>query len=397
MKKGETTYTEEQRTWLIEHKYMKRKELVSEFNRVFNCNRTLSGLTSFMGKKLGIVNDKFWAEHAPYTDEQNDFLRDNFNVERHELTKMFNERFGTKKTYGTISKYMTVHFGLIVPQCGYTYSDEQIAWLEQFKDSGLPYSMIAEMFNEHFNLGEDEKKNKDQICHICRERLGFKQRVVSPREFTKEELAWIKENQYGILRTELAKRFNEHFGYTGDDVNPLRVTPNQLKGLCAYHGWKCGLAGTFGDDSRSDYVPWAKGMKDKNEFFKHYEDGYREELSEFTSKRFRKYHVGDIRVDSDGQKRIIMSETVGDNDKNHISYAKYVWEQAYGKGSVGEGKRFIYLDGDKSNCSLSNLRLVDVDVAMGLIGKNDLYGYGLVTDAAIEMIKVQKAVKKLKK
>lgn len=381
MKKGETVYSEKEREWLITHKDMPRKEMVKAFNNEFGRDQTLSALSTFMGKKLGITRKDY---HLPYTSEQISFLRDNMYVPRKELTAAFNARFGCSRSVDAISRYVSSNIGKLFD--AYKYSDEELNFLSRFKDSGLTYEKLAQLFNARFNLEGDKRKNKNQICHVCKGRLGFTQRMKSPYDLNNVQLMWIKDNQEGISRLELASRFNKKFG--------CNLTKDQISNLCVYRGWKNGYTGQFGDNSRGDWIPWAKGVHGE-EFFKRYKPGYREELRIKTSEYFRKYRVGDIRM-RHGYKVIVKSNNVGDNDTNYELYAKHVWEKAYGVGSVSEGQRFVYLDGDTSNCSLSNLRLVDESVAMRLIGRNDLYGYGEITDTAIEMIKVEKAVKNMK-
>lgn len=379
MKKNETKYSLEEREWLIAHKDMPRKDLVVAFNARFGRNQTLGALSTFMGKKLGITRKDY---HLPYSSEQIAFLRENIYEPRKKLTAMFNERFGCNRSVDAISKYVTTNISVICPENAFNYTDEMLDFLRQYKESGITYVQLASLFNKRFSLN----KNKNQICHVCRDRLGFVQRMKSPYDLNEEELMWIYENQTGISREELVSRFNKHF--------ECSISLKQIKNICQYRGWKNGYTGQFGDNSRGEWVPWAKGVNGED-FFKRYKPGYREELREKTSKQFRKYREGDVRV-RHGYKMLVTSVSVGDNDTNYESYAKYVWEKAYGKGSVGEDMRFVYLDGNPLNCSLSNLRLVDVDVAMGLIGKNDLYGYKEITDTAIEMLKVKKAVKNIK-
>ena len=62
MKKNETKYSLEEREWLIAHKDMPRKDLVTAFNARFGRSQTLGALSTFMGKKLGITRKDY---HLP--------------------------------------------------------------------------------------------------------------------------------------------------------------------------------------------------------------------------------------------------------------------------------------------------------------------------------------------
>lgn len=82
------------------------------------------------------------------------------------------------------------------------------------------------------------------------------------------------------------------------------------------------------------------------------------------------------------------------NDKdyknNWIKKDYYIWKQHYGE--VPKGKSIIHLDRDYRNCDISNLRLVSKSIVPKI---THFYGYGIITEAMIEILKLEEEMKVL--
>lgn len=82
-------------------------------------------------------------------------------------------------------------------------------------------------------------------------------------------------------------------------------------------------------------------------------------------------------------------------DGSYKPYARYIVEKSIGR-SLKEDEIVIYLDGNRENVDLSNLRVVTRSEAV-LISRNDWHGKGAITESAIEYAKLKIAIRDAKK
>lgn len=104
--------------------------------------------------------------------------------------------------------------------------------------------------------------------------------------------------------------------------------------------------------------------------------------------------VGEERITKDGY---IMVKKAARNETNNNFFDlkhKIVWEAAYGK--IPKGHCLIFLDGDKTNCDLNNLRLVS-RAELARLNQNHLLGVnGKDNSSAILISKILTAIGKKK-
>ena len=156
--------------------------------------------------------------------------------------------------------------------------------------------------------------------------------------YSDAELSWIKINQVGISRKDLAIQFNKKFhrALSGDN----------LGGLCKRRGWANGLDTTFVDGQKS----WNKGTKG---------------LTGRNRTTFRKGQVPHnhkpIGHEYKSTQGYIMIK-VAEPRKFELKH-RHVWQQA--NGTIPARHVIRFLDNDRSNCSLDNL----VCVPMAVNGK----------------------------
>ena len=84
----------------------------------------------------------------------------------------------------------------------------------------------------------------------------------------------------------------------------------------------------------------------------------------------------------------ITKETGREHDVNWMMKTRYVWEQH--NGPIPKGHCIVQLDGDTLNCNIENLRCVSTSIAAKLM---HYYGMGIVTDAMIEILKLEEDIK----
>lgn len=107
------SYTDDMYAFLKENSFgVTRKELVNKFNRCFGTSKTLTQILSVCHKR-GYLN----TVKTRYTQEMIEFLDDNaYGISRGELTKKFNDRFGTclaMKTIRSMCNKCGIHRGFI--------------------------------------------------------------------------------------------------------------------------------------------------------------------------------------------------------------------------------------------------------------------------------------------
>lgn len=162
-------------------------------------------------------------------------------------------------------------------------------------------------------------------------------------------ISFLKDNADGIKRDELTDLFNQHFG-TNQSVVAIRT-------ICKKY------------DMPHIKIGFPKGTS-----------GYDN----------TKYKVGDECFLA-GEWRVIISMESKVPILKRSEYKKrIIWQNEYGE--IPKNHCFIYLDGDKRNCTLDNLRLVPL-MWMRILNQNGwLAGNREVTLAALEFCKLHYAL-----
>lgn len=166
--------------------------------------------------------------------------------------------------------------------------------------------------------------------------------------YTDEMLSFLREHSSSITRKELTELFNKEFGTnkTVDSIegvcksNKIKGTPNFVKGVCPH----------------------------KN----------------------TKYKIGDEFFIA-GEWRILISTEPKLNILHRSEYKKrIIWENEYGK--IPENHCFIYLDGDKTNCTLDNLACIPL-LWMRVLNQNGwLKGDKQITLTALEWCRLHYSI-----
>lgn len=165
-----------------------------------------------------------------------------------------------------------------------------------------------------------------------------------PHNWLAEHEQFLADNIKGTPIKRLTDDLNKHFS--------LDLTYSQVKGRCSKLKLVNGINACF----KKGQVPYTKGKK---------WDEYMSPEAQANSMRttFKKGDIpkntkpiGSERIDTrDGY---VLVKTAEPNVWRHKQYVE--WEKV--NGPVPEDKRFIFLDGDRENCSVDNLALVDFGV-----------------------------------
>ena len=155
-----------------------------------------------------------------------------------------------------------------------------------------------------------------------------------------EEEKFLIDNVKGIALKELTNRFNKEFNL------------NLSESAIANRKNKLGLSsGITGGQFKKGNIPFNKGKKQKDYMSE-------ESINKTKGTRFKKgdmphnhKKVGSERITIDGYIEIKTQEP----NKWQLKH-RYIYEKKYGK--IPDGYNVIFLDGNKQNLDLSNLKLV---------------------------------------
>lgn len=231
------------------------------------------------------------------------------------------------------------------------------AHIEFIKKHCASYSLtdLAEKMNSEFGLDVTASKLKS-----LKSRYGIKSGrpkglpVGFSRLFTQEQIEWIKENYKTLSAKEITKPFNEKFNRS--------VTWEQIRTFVKNNGIKSGRTGQF----EKGAVSWNAGTK-----------GVMKANSGSFQKGAKPVNhrpIGAERIcPKDGYILAKVEEENPYNGEKTRFKAKHrvVWEAA--NGAIPDTHVVIFKDGDKMNCDLSNLDLIERSVLAHL---NCRLGYG---------------------
>ena len=80
----------------------------------------------------------------------------------------------------------------------------------------------------------------------------------------------------------------------------------------------------------------------------------------------------------------ITKDSLSDKELNWMPKTRWVWEQY--NGPIPDNHCIIQLDGDYTNCSIENLRCINKNILAKI---NRMCGLGIITDAMIEILKLE--------
>ncbi|MBR6515888.1 MAG: HNH endonuclease [Bacilli bacterium] len=229
--------------------------------------------------------------------------------------------------------------------------EERKKWFEENVQKFDSMDEMTKSFNEHFGLNLTKSGVQRYFYKTLKMKMG--QRFY----FSEEETEWIKENYYKYRLEELTKKFNKVFNKS--------VSCGKINSKI----YNMGLS-----------------------YFQANEISYSESHS--------KLKIGDIVVPENSPAYIKIKE--GQKKNNYIYATRYFYEKYYGPIENPDDYIVIQLDGDKSNFSKENLKLISRKeqgsiMKFGAINDVNLFGQGKITEAIISVVKLEALVKNMEK
>lgn len=191
--------------------------------------------------------------------------------------------------------------------------------------------------------------------------------------------AYVESIAQGKSTAELAEAVNRKYG-TGT------IGIRQMRAYKKNHGIHTGLTGRF----EPGHIPANKGKIMSPA-----------QYEKCKASMFRKGHVpanhmevGEYTHTSDGYLVQKVKETGIQWERFQLVHHK-VWEEH--NGPVPEGKKVSFLDGDKDNCSIENLVLLDCAENLELTRSGLRFDNAGLTKAGVAVVKLRVAARKKKK
>ena len=261
------------------------------------------------------------------------------------------------------------------------WPDEVVDWLRE-NVPGRTTKEVAELINKQ---GFDEKYGivfSESMIKGAKARYKIQSGTPmgtpkgTPTETYPEEVRnYIKENYLGVGPKEMAERLNAKFGKS--------YTKVQIKGYYSHYKLNSGLDGKF-----------QKGQESPNKGKKMSPEQYarcRATMFKNGSIPHNKMEIGDCTHTTEGYLIRKVSDT-GTIRQRFKFVHRETWEKHH--GPVPPGKRVIFLDGDKENCDISNLALVDIEELLELSRSKLRFKNPDCTKVGIALAKVKIATKK---
>lgn len=159
------------------------------------------------------------------------------------------------------------------------------------------------------------------------------------RRYTKEQKEFLVKHNKGTYRQELADMFNKEFNDN--------ITATEIKSFRGNNKLNSGLTGQF----EKGHIPYNKGKKWADYVSKKGQENSRKTTFKKGNIPHNHRPVGSERITKDGYTEIKIKEP----NKWQLKH-RYIYEKKYGK--IPDGMNLIFLDGNKQNIELSNLKLV---------------------------------------
>ena len=192
--------------------------------------------------------------------------------------------------------------------------------------------------------------------------------------FPNHTVNFIRENAKGLTQKELTKLVNSTLG--------TKYTVEQIENMKGRYHISSGLTGHF----EKGHIPKNKGTKMIAEVYK-----------KCAATMFKKGHipknyreVGSERITKDGYTKI----KIADPNKWKLKHI-FIWEKNY--GPKPDHHCIIFLDGNKQNFALSNLKLITRNENARLNQKNLRSEFPGVTEANITIVKLKSTIIKRRK
>ncbi|OLS02408.1 HNH endonuclease signature motif containing protein [Tissierella creatinophila] len=281
-----------------------------------------------------------------YTDEHIDYLKEiSLGKNNREITKLFNAKFDMDKGESAIRNLRNKHRikcannGLVQ-----MYKEKHIDYLRKIAPDRTNEE-ITELFNKKFNMN----KSPGAIASI-----KYKNKISSfdiPKEYTKEEVNYLRKISYGKTNKEITQMFNKKF--------------NSNRNESGIHCVRMKYKIYTGDDGR-----FQKGNFSPN-----------------------RVSMGTERITKDGYIQVKIRD--GKQQRNWRGKHILEWEKV--NGSLPEGHAIIFGDGNNRNFDINNLICVSRKQLLGLNRHNLIQEDSDLTKTAINIVDLKYKISERKK
>lgn len=263
------------------------------------------------------------------------------------------------------------------------WPEEVIEWLKK-NTAGRTTKELTELINQQ---GYDKKYGMiftESIIKGAKSRYGLKSGTPggNPKgysaKYPKGMEAFIKSIAEGKSTAELVEAVNNKFGAGTIGIR-------QMKAYKKNHGINTGLTGQF----EAGHIPVNKGKKMSAEVY-----------AKAAPTMFKKgdipanhMNIGEYTHTTDGYLVRKVQEQGTQWERFEFVHRK-VWEEH--NGPIPEGKMVSFLDGDKDNCNIDNLVLIDNHENLELNRSKLRFSEAEFTKAGLAVAKVKIAVQKKK-
>lgn len=218
------------------------------------------------------------------------------------------------------------------------FTKDQIEWIRQQLDIYAPYELLP-IINEKYNMNMTVKQFKSwrhnhKVTGSVRKNPHKGQYMFSP-----EIVAFIDQHKNEYEAPYMAKLIKENFG--------KEYTARQIKNFKVNHGYTGTLTGA-NNKYRPNPHKGQKGWCVPNSESTRFKNDERSWATAPLLTIRKRPAIGNYLFIKIAEPNV------------WINYARYVWEQA--NGPLKEGEKIKFLDGNKENCALENLMIIDNQV-----------------------------------
>lgn len=197
-------------------------------------------------------------------------------------------------------------------------------------------------------------------------------------KYTKEQKEFLIENNYMKSSQELADLFEKEFN--------IKLTRAQIKSFRGNNKLDSGLTGRF----EKGHKTFNKGKKWDEYMSKQSQKSCRKTTFK-KGNRPRNYRpVGSERITVDG----FIEIKVADPNKWDLK-SRVIYQEKYGK--IPKGYKIIYLDGNRLNLDINNLRAVSYEEELIMNTKGYRFNNAELTNTGHILSQIESKIRKLKK
>lgn len=216
--------------------------------------------------------------------------------------------------------------------------------------------------------------------------------------YTKEQIEWIKINYPLYDKHMMVKLFKEKFNQ--------EISCHSIPKLAYYYGFKSGRTGQFNKKYPQEYYDWLQQHSNENtiklvpKFNEHFNTNLSYHvIKALINNNIKRPDTYDCRKYSkDNHKKPLYSESTDINGirikvaNNKWMYKnRYIWEQH--NGPIPKNHIIIHLDGNITNCDITNLDCIPRELLAPLNKHYSYKGIKEITQAGIELLRTEKLIK----